>query len=60
MAKTPRKYTVEERAAYMTDPAKLEKEASLVDQNQKQLEREALSRFEETKRNVLTMMMIYQ
>ena len=50
MAKPPRKHTVEKRAAYMNDPARLEREASLVDQNQKQLKREALSQFEETKR----------
>ena len=50
MAKPPRKHTVEERAAYMNDTARLEREASLVDQNQKQLKQEALSQFEDTKR----------
>ena len=50
MATPPRKYTVEERAAYMTDPARLEREASLVDHNHKQLKREALSRFAESNR----------
>ena len=50
MAKPPRKHSVEERTAYLNNPARLEKEASLVDQNQKQLKWETISRFEETKR----------
>ena len=50
MAKPPRKHSVEERTAYLNNPARLEKEASLVEQNQMQLKQEAISRFEETKR----------
>ena len=50
MVKPPRKHTVEERAAYMNDPARLEREVSLVDQKKKQLKREALSRFAESNR----------
>ena len=50
MVKPPRKHTVEERTAYMTNPARLEREASLVDHNQKQLEWEALPWFAESNR----------
>ena len=50
MAKPPRKHTVEEKAIYLNNPARLEKETSLVDKNQKQLKQEALSWYEETKR----------
>ena len=51
MVKPARKYTVEERAAYMNDQARLDRGASLVDQNQKQLKREGISRLEARKRN---------
>ena len=51
MVQPPRKYSVEERAVYLKDPAKLEKEVSLAEQNQKQLKQEAISQFKETKRN---------
>ena len=50
MVQRPRKDSVEERSAYPKDPARLEKEASLAKQNQKQLKQEALSWFKETKR----------
>ena len=50
MVQPPRKHSIEERATYLNDPARLEKEASLVDQNQQQLKRETISWFEETKR----------
>ena len=50
MVQSPRKHSVEERAAYLNDPVRLEKEASLAEQNQKQLKQEVISRFEETKR----------
>ena len=49
MVKPARKYTVEKRAAYDNDQARLDREASLVDQNRKQLKRES-SRLEGTKR----------
>ena len=51
MAKSPRKHTVEERACYNNNPARLEREASLVDHNQKQLKQEGLSRLAESNRN---------
>jgi len=50
MAKPQRKHSVEERAAYPNNLVRLEKEAPLVDQNQKHLKLEAISWFEETKR----------
>ena len=50
MVQPPRKHSVEERATYLNDPARLEKEVSLVDQNQKQLKQKAISWFKETKR----------
>ena len=50
MVQPPRKHSVEERAAYLNDPARLEKEASLVEQNQKQLKQEAIAWSKETKR----------
>ena len=50
MVQPPRKHSVKERATYLNDPARLGKEASLVEQNQKQLKWEAISQFEETKR----------
>ena len=50
MVKPARKHTVEERSAYDNDQGRLDREASLVDQNQKQLKREGISRHEETQR----------
>ena len=50
MAKPPRKHTVEERAAYNNDQARLDREASLVDQNRKQLKQEGISRLAESNR----------
>ena len=49
MVQPPRKYSREERAAFVKDPARLEKEASLVELNQKQLKREAISCFKDSR-----------
>ena len=43
MVKPAKKYTVEERSAYANNQARLEREASLVDQNRKQLKQEGIS-----------------
>ena len=49
MVKPPKKQTVGEGAVYDNDEGRLDTEASLVDQNQKQMKRE-ISQLEETKR----------
>ena len=50
MVKPARKHTVEERAAYDIDQARLDREASLVDQNRKQLKQEGISWLAESNR----------
>ena len=49
MVKPPKKHTVEKRAVYDNNQARLDREASLVDQNRKQMKGE-ISRFDETKK----------
>ena len=48
MSQPPKKQNVEERAAYLKDPARLEKEAPLAELNQKQLKREAICCFKDS------------
>ena len=48
MAQLPNKQSVEERAVYLKDPARLEEEASLAELNQKRLEQEQISCFKDS------------
>ena len=47
MVKPPRKYTLEEKAAY--DQARLEREASQHDLNQNQLKQEGITQYEDSR-----------
>ena len=48
MVSPPKKLSVEDRAAYLKDQARLAEEALLMDSNQRRLKQEGISRFEET------------
>ena len=48
MAARPKKRSVEDRAAYLKDPARLAEEAILMDSNQRRLKQEGTSCLEET------------
>ena len=50
MTKPPRKHTVKERGDYDNNQAKLDREASLVNHNAKQLKQEGISRLAESNR----------
>ena len=48
MAQSSKKQSVEERTAYLKDLARLDKQVTLVEQNQKRLKQERISCFKQT------------